>query len=646
MKKTYITAMLMSQSLVLCAQQVHVGGVCAKLPKTSTITVNVPVESAAPQTKVPVRRVLASTERGVGYCSGDSITTKGACFGTAGTYSVAADLSSSVLSSYKGCKVVGIRFALSQSIGKSKVFIYKVSGQNASALVNANVRRTSEGWNEVRFNSAQEYTIQDNDELIIGYDYNESEAMATAEEGAMCFYTPKTSTPKASLFMKDDGFYYMEGVGNLCVQLIVDVSSLPKKDVQLTHLLAGGKYQKTGATLDTYVQLQNVGLEDISSMRLGYRFDDGEATYKDYDEEVKADGLSGVSLLLPLPKDITPGAHKLTVFVDNIEGSTPTKPDGDEIANSFVVYTKSLERQQTYVEQYCSQDESMAYYINPGMDEAAQNKDVCLVNVYKHGEPLAPEGSSYLENLYAYTYPCFTVDRFYFFGENNIAFDLIDYATFMPQLVSEAVEQLVNENRAGNPSFATVNLSSAYTSATRQLTLDVTGDVTDEAKSIYGDIGLTLMLVENGVVSPQKVVGTLGYGTTTDNKYVHNHVLRAYVTSPKGDRMDIADGKYSAHYTYTLPADWNADNMQVVALAGKYMPTIDDSNVLDADITNACTVKLTGGTSGISAVNTANVASPADGIYTLDGTRVSNPSKGLYIVRKGGVARKVVIKNN
>ena len=266
----------------------------------------------------------------------------------------------------------------------------------------------------------------------------------------------------------------------------------------------------------------------------------------------------------------------------------------------------------------------MAYYINPGMDEAAQNKDVCLVNVYKHGEPLAPEGSSYLENLYAYTYPCFTVDRFYFFGENNIAFDLIDYATFMPQLVSEAVEQLVNENRAGNPSFATVNLSSAYTSATRQLTLDVTGDVTDEAKSIYGDIGLTLMLVENGVVSPQKVVGTLGYGTTTDNKYVHNHVLRAYVTSPKGDRMDIADGKYSAHYTYTLPADWNADNMQVVALA----------------------VKLTGGTSGISAVNTANVASPADGIYTLDGTRVSNPSKGLYIVRKGGVARKVVIKKN
>lgn len=66
MKKTYITAMLMSQSLVLCAQQVHVGGVCAKLPKTSTITVNVPVESAAPQAKVPVRRVLASTERGGG----------------------------------------------------------------------------------------------------------------------------------------------------------------------------------------------------------------------------------------------------------------------------------------------------------------------------------------------------------------------------------------------------------------------------------------------------------------------------------------------------------------------------------------------------------------------------------------------------
>ena len=148
------------------------------------------------------------------------------------------------------------------------------------------------------------------------------------------------------------------------------------------------------------------------------------------------------------------------------------------------------------------------------------------------------------------------------------------------------------------------------------------------------------MAVENGVKAKQ----LLSDGTV-ENNYVHNHVLRAYITNPNGERMDVVDGKYSKSYTYIVPTKWNIDNMDVVATVGKYAPKVDDSNVMDVDITNAAIVKLTGGVSGITNVKAGGASTAADGIYTINGTRVNDAkAKGIYIVRKDGVARKVVVK--
>ena len=645
MKKTYITALFLAQCFALSAQQIHIGSLRTNMPKLSTTTVTVPVAAAAAsQADAPVSRALAATHRGVGYCVGDSITTKDVGFGKAGTYRIGADLTADRLGAYKGCKVVGIRFAVSRPIGKTNVYVYKVANDGASPVVQTSIRNTSEGWNEVYFNSLQEITLNGDERLIYCFDYNETQAMVNNDKGAICFYGDEQSVmPGGALIMQNDGFYSITN-GNLCIQLIIDISSLPKKDVVLTTLMAGNKYQKPGSEINAFIGYSNIGLEDISSLRLGYRFDDGEATYIDCNDNVKVNAAGSAQENIIVPTSLPAGPHKLSVFVDKIEGKTPVNTHGDKIENNYVVYTKSLEHQKTYVEQYCSQNSPYAGFVNPGMDAAAKAGNVCLVNVYKNGEPLAVDGASYLENLYAYTYPCFTVNRFYFFGENYIAYDANDFAAILPNLVQESVEQLTNEVRQSNPAFATVNVTSTYSPDTHQVTLDVTGDVTDEAKTIYGDIGLTLMAVENGVKAKQVVADILG-NVDTDNNYVHNNVLRAYITDPKGDRMNVVGGKYSKRYTYTVPTQYNADNMIVLATVGKYASKIDASNVMDFDITNAATVKLTGGVSGITYVKADGTSTAADGIYTINGTRVNNATaKGIYIVRKDGVARKVVVK--
>lgn len=639
MRKIYVTTFLLAQAMMLSAQQLRVGA-----EHSFVVSRQARAMAPLPPLASPVKpRVLAATERAVGHTDGDSITTKGVYLGAAGTYRVGAAISADNLSSYKGCKIVGLRFALSQSVGKTSAYIYNVVDGYANSLLETTVRRTSEGWNEVRFNSSQEYTIHGDEQLIFGFDYNESEAMTAGKNGALCFYTPQTETPNASLLLQNDAFYSLTGVGNLCVQLIVDVSSLPKKDVRLTHLLAGNKYKKLGDDIDAYVQFSNTGLDDIASMRFAYRFDDGDVTYIDDSRTVKSGAVASVEQLVKMPQGMKPGSHKFTFYVDKIDGAAPTTTVGDTLTNNFVVYTKALKRQQTYVEQYCSQKTYLGTLVNDQMNAVALDDSVCLVNVYKDGETLSASGSAYLDELYAYTYPCFTVDRFYFMGENSIAFDVNDYAGMMPSLVGDAVRMLVAEARM-NPAFATIDIKPSYSASTREITLDVSGDVTEEANAIYGGLGLTVMLTEDGVKSPQVALNAEGNATQTDRDYVHNHVLRTYLTEPTGDKVDIDGGKYTAHFTYTLPSAWVADNITAVAVVGKYMPQVDDTNVLDADISNAARVKVVADGTGIGGVKAAPAA--ADGVYTINGIRVDGTAraKGVYIIRKDGVARKVVVK--
>lgn len=587
------------------------------------------------------QRVLAATEGLLGYCDGDSITTRGAYFGAAGTYQVGAWLTASSLKSYAGCKVVGIRFAVSQSIDKTTGYLYSINNNMAELQVEKTLRRTSEGWNEIRFNSAQEYTITGEEGLVYAFDYNETDAMVTAEEGALCAYTPSTSSSYASLLYQNGGFASLSGVGNICIQLIVDMSSLPAKKLESQMLLAGNKYKKPGKEIDAFLQYANTGREDIASCQWGYCIDNGEVTTIDQTETLSKGKTGTLEQQIKLPTDMALGGHSLKFFVTKIDGTEPEV--GDTITDSFVIYQSSLQRQQHYVEQYTSQQSYYASLVDEQMS-ALDDNNICLVNVHQPGTALALDEASYLCDLYAYTYPCFTVDRFYFFGESYIAFDVNDYATMMPELAGQSVKMIVNEADA-NPAFATVTLEPSYDAATHTLSLTVSGDVVDEASAIFGDMAVTVLLTEDNITSPQVVPNSAGTSTTINRKYVHNQVLREYLSAPMGDRLTIEDGHYTATFSKILNSAYKPENMKAVAFIAKAADAVTDDNVLDMDITNANSVKLNTVVSGIQGVNTSATIAAKE-FFTLDGRKVSRSAlgKGIYIVRQGNKTSKITIR--
>ncbi|MDK2909600.1 MAG: hypothetical protein PWR20_1167 [Bacteroidales bacterium] len=88
---------------------------------------------------------------------------------------------------------------------------------------------------------------------------------------------------------------------------------------------------------------------------------------------------------------------------------------------------------------------------------------------------------------------------------------------------------------------------------------------------LTGPVNLTLSIIENDIVSPQKNNKT-SVGSVPDIlDYKHKHVLRACINGvwgePVNDGFNLAkNAYYSFNHTFTLPDNWNANNCEVVAI--------------------------------------------------------------------------------
>ncbi|MBO4851846.1 MAG: Omp28-related outer membrane protein [Prevotella sp.] len=590
---------------------------------------------------------LSATQRPVGYIfdhNPDSITHKGVMTGTAGTYPVGVAIPPSILDPYAGCKVVGIRMAAARTLGKTNTFLYTIANNTLSSPLTKS-QRLYEGWNNVFFNGDTSLEIEEGMTLLAGFEYVETEQMVEEESGGLC--TVGESAGNDFLIYSDFGsgmgWYSISNLGALCVQLIVDVSNLPQKALEMAYLDTGFRYKRAGERVEMYVIAANTGREDINGYHIACQLDDSETVTFDYDKTLREQSMDHQQPVLTLPQDISIGRHVLHV---NLLAEDETAAANEAASDSaiFYVYDHFLARQQNYVEQYNSQNEYMASIVNPLINQVANgNKEMALVNVHAPGTPLAIDEGAYLHTLYAYTLPSFTVNRSYFPGENYIAYDVNDYATQYASLVPSIISELVQQDMS-QPAFATIDIEARYDEETRQLTVDVTGDLADGALDILGTPSLTLLLTEDNVHSQQMVLNKVTQRTTMQSDYTHHHVLRQFVTSPLGAPVEVSGSHYTAHHSTTLDPSWNPLEMTLVAFITRPAEEVTNANVLQMDITNCNSLPLAPLTT-IHALE-SNVETETTEYHLTNGQRVSGKhlAPGIYIIRQGGKSKKVVVK--
>lgn len=589
-----------------------------------------------------VAQQLAENQRLVGYSTTDSITISGAAFGQAGTYTIGALLSPQMLSSYSGCKIVGLRIAAATNLGRSRTFIYNIANGSMQPVIEQN-QRLYEGWNSIYFNG-EGITINDNDHLFFGFDYVETQEMISADMGGLCcvgsdvdggFYYYGSYNNRTDLFQITD-------VGCLCVQLIVDISSLPLYDLDIDAVDAGFKYKKPGENIDALITYSNVGRKDISNYQLAWQIDNATPVIQTFNETVRSGATENWVFTNSLPDDISVGMHTFRVYAVQVENEPlPEKSKNDTITQNFAIYRDTLKRSQVYFEIYNDQTSPYSSFLNEAV-KLLPSDIAAIVNVHRPGTPLAVQEAGYLHQLYAYDWPTFTVNRAYFPGEANIAYDMNDY---LPVIGADMTAGIINDmlwQDYLNPSFASVSLNAAYNEASRELSITATGRLLAEAKAIYGDLALTLMAVEDSVVSSQVVYNLLTGRSSTQSRYVHDRVLRGYLTAPTGDAISAEGENYSIVRSMTLPEGWNPRRLSIVALLTKKATAITDDNVTDYDVINANSLRLSD--SMPSAIELTKADTPTvSTYYSLDGKRLSSlpAGRGLFIERRAdGTVRK------
>ncbi len=346
--------------------------------------------------------------------------------------------------------------------------------------------------------------------------------------------------------------------------------------------------------------------------------------------------------------------HTLSVFINSINGQSPTNDKSKRIDSQFAIYRDRLPRDKVYVEAYTDATSPYSAMLNTSMKYMEEgNEQVAVVNVHRPGSLLAIDESAYLCDLYAYTYPSFTVNRAYFPGDAHIAYDMNDYLAVSTELCGNILSDIAMQDLA-TPCFASINLEGKYDETTRQLTVTAKGEMLPEAEAIYGDIALTLLVTEDNVKSRQTVYNQTTGRTTTSQNYLHPHVLRGYLTSPIGSPIETDGTDYSAQFSTTLDAGWNADNLTVVALLTKAVEAVTDDNLFDMDVLNATSLTMAQLKEQGNPVELimADQETPSPICYDLAGRTLvnsrstgSNQPRGIYLVpQKGGAVRKVMVR--
>lgn len=207
---------------------------------------------------------------------------------------------------------------------------------------------------------------------------------------------------------------------------------------------------------------------------------------------------------------------------------------------------------------------------------------------------------------------------------------------------SKALKAAYNE-AVKVPAYATITLLPTFDPSQRTLGIDV------EATALVATAGyerprLNVFLTENEVFSKTQ--------ENSFGKYYHQHLVRQCLTTTWGEAFE-AGGSISRHYDVTIPEDWDATKMSVVAYVANY----NARNSADCRVMNTEEARVSDQIVGINDVLTDDDDNHhgADGnhhgahgqdapLYNISGQRVA-PSRlphGIYISPNSKTSKLIV----
>ena len=595
--------------------------------------------------KAPAGIEIAENQKIMGHFDSDDLLEGGlGMTSMPGVIPLATVISPDELQVFQGGKIVAFRVGLAEATPVTRVFVAPVSSagvpSGVGTLVEWPCQVGEQGWNEIVLETPYEINLDETTSLLIGFDYTQTRTnypIGVSNDGDIYptyAYLKTGRVPKWT----DMGITSY----NVAVQCIVENDNFPEYILNFNRLYVPD-YLQSGKNLEFLFHVKNSGVKKVAPGALTFDVTlDGEPlttisnpaefTYKD------------TTFVYSLPVgELESGTHTMSVTMASLNGEPLENPV--TLAGSFKVFAESFPRQKHIVEQltstyctYCPLGNSMLSILT------AQRNDIIWVGV--HGNlngGVDPYRSAQGDSLMSYltggqiSYPSGAFDRMTGWEDDVNIVNSLGYYEQYHQLVADQLGLFFDYIGEDIPSFASINIECELDTASREMSLTVSGDLSSDFDIMMGeDSKLTVYLIEDKLVAPQ-----LNSGTWVDD-YMHNGVFRRAMRSVLGTTLNRNGNSYSNEFKYTIPGGWNINNLRVVAFVSR--PLKRTMSFTDFYITNAECIRLTNEGGGVEELLMDGDAVPVE-FYDVMGHRYDSARPGVNIVKmSNGTTRKVLVK--
>lgn len=538
--------------------------------------------------------------------------------------SAAVRFNKEFLQNYKGKEIKAVAIGLYCAWDNITLYIKKGDEiETAETIQTKELANLGAGWNyvvldtPVSINGEEtiniEYTLE-TDKPVFGIDINNK-----ASEGCSYIYIGGVYNDMASI-----------RTGNIMIGGLVegDVNDL-SRCVSLNEITGIPELAPKFSEMNIDMTLSNNSFKDVSSMTVYYSIN-GEAKNEEisFDEAIAPYSVFSHNMTIDVPEE----DFDMELCITKVNGDTNLA--NDTLKRSVMVYEPdNTGNRVILLEKFTGQDCSICPSGEKSIQQAILGQEDRVARIDHH---------------YGYYNDLFTIDESIrtgeFFGVRGAPSCMIDRTKVEGQndvvFHPGTLKGTTVFKELQKPADVTVNISTAYDKASRNLEVTVSGE---SEKDLAGK-RINVLLTQSGYEA---------YQNNGEEGYLHNDFPIIYMTEYNGDALSAnEDDSYSMTFECEIPESFsngkgtrevNLNQLKVVAFISEWK----DRN--SSEVMNAAFLKVDPEKSGVEnfAATETPVFTVTDGtvttevccssieVYDLSGAKIANRqlAKGIYIVK-------------
>lgn len=557
-----------------------------------------------------------------------------------------ARYTSADLKQFKDCRIIGVRIAAGSGVKNAQVAL--LSALSSPTIVKAKSVELKFGWNEVVFDEPQPITGEGQD-IIYGYSFSPSDATAPADApsryGIVAIDRTKPIDPNShyvNLIGDKMGSLSPRAEESGAIRMQLMIAGAPEKINDKAKLFTPilNYLADENGKVTLSMGIDNRGANAIKSIKVDFSVSGDKRGVQSFDVDIPKFGKTRVNVQpLTLKNNET-----LTVTIVEINGTAVSQKGFDLPIQG--IGDKAFDR-KVLIEQYstesCASCPAAHRYLHKVLEEDQYKDKYVWITHHEayYADPYTlPESKDFLylfgENDKAA--PSWSLDRT---TSGTVDIEGYDVPLHPMQPVMEQENRELLREAMARLAWVSLDIEENCDPATRKLDIKISSKaIMETMRPDLDNVYLNILLIEDDIYTTEQK-GNKG------QPFIHHGTIRQFLLNgSKGQKVNYdAEGNYSFSTSTTIPKEWSAANVRIVAYLAKSISgqDVQNSHVYNSNETKikayasicptapeAIKASLYAHEGTISTADDAHI----EAIYDLNGQQCTNGTlaAGVYVV--------------